>query len=96
MIYICCYLRNPWHKRWVGHIRTWSGAVRGTKHKFWEIQFGRFNYFLRTELSMTTKEDHAGVEFEVGFLSYFLNFHIYDHRHWNDFDNCFHDVNHHV
>lgn len=95
MIYICCSLRKPWYEGW-RNIRTWSGRVKGTKHKFWEIQLGRCNYFLRTELSVTTQEDHAGIEFEVGFLNYFINFHVYDHRHWNDFDNCFHDVNHRV
>lgn len=95
MIYICFSLINPWFIAW-RNIRTWSGRVRGTKHKFWEIQIGRYTYFFRTELSITTKQDHAGIEFEVCFLSYFLSVNVYDHRHWDVKNNCFHKEDYRV
>jgi hypothetical protein len=56
-----------------------------SKYKFWEFEFYRYNWYW-AEFEVSWKligSDHAGPEIGIGILGYYINFKIYDSRHWN-------------
>jgi hypothetical protein len=38
----------------------------------------------RFEIEITTRQDHAGLNIELGLLGYHIGFTFYDNRHWNE------------
>lgn len=78
------HIRHPFAPKWRS---LWfkSGSTP-IKNKFWELQLMRTAEIFKLKVSFTSRQDHAGPEFEIGLLG--LNFHamIYDNRHW-DHDN---------
>jgi hypothetical protein len=82
VIYLNINLRNPWSDRFE-NVKNWSGQL--SKNKFWEGQIIKTNNLFRLELQFTTRQDHAGLGFEVGLLGWELHNTIYDCRHW-DYD----------
>jgi hypothetical protein len=73
-------IRNPWISRWDSGV-CWSGNL--LKHKFWELQFMKTADIINFKFSITHRQDHAGLIFEIGLAGYTANFTIYDNRHWD-------------
>lgn len=86
MIYININLRNPaWWQRFKD-IKYWSGTTP-IKNKYWEIQIIKDDNLFRFEFGWTVREDHAGVNIELGLLGYEIHFTFYDNRHWDQENN---------
>lgn len=82
MIYFNVNLRNPkWVERFE-NIKVWHGATP-FKNKYWEVQVIKNDNLLRIEFEFTAKQDHAGVNLELGLFGYEIHFTFYDNRHWN-------------
>jgi len=82
MIYLNINIRNPkWWDRFK-NIKCWTGETP-IKHKYWEVEVIKNDNLLRFEFEVTTMQDHAGVNLELGLLGYEIHFTLYDNRHWN-------------
>lgn len=57
-----------------------------TDTKIFEIDFNLLGSIFHFNFSWTRKMDHAGPSIEFTILGLFMNFKIYDNRHW-DYDN---------
>ena len=87
MIYFNFSIRNPyWWNRWES-IKTWVGDTPW-KHKHWEVQTMKVPELFRIEFNWTVREDHAGVNLELGLFGYQIDFSFYDSRHWDYEKNC--------
>lgn len=82
MIYFNFNLRNPWWDNRFENIYCASGETP-IKHKFWEFQLMKTENVFRIELDVTTRCDHAGVNFELALLGYQFSINFYDSRHWH-------------
>jgi hypothetical protein len=80
MIHINLQITNPWSDFFKTGL-VWSGDI--TKHKFWELQAMRTSDVVVFRVEVTTRRDHAGLNVEIGLLSFNLAFNIYDNRHWD-------------
>lgn len=64
------------------HFNTWGELG---KYSAWELEGGKneewdwFNF----RLKWTRKCDHAGFDFSLELLGYWISFYTYDGRHWN-------------
>lgn len=86
MIYFNFTIRRPaWWERF-DNIKCWTGKTF-VKHKYWEVQIIKNDNLFRVEFGWTVKEDHAGVNLELGLLGYEIHVTIYDSRHWNTDEN---------
>ena len=82
MIYFNVNIRHPgWTERFK-NIKVWHGKTP-IPNKFWEVQIIENDNLLRVEFEFTVKQDHAGVNLELGVLGYEIHFTLYDNRHWN-------------
>ena len=82
MIYFNINIRNPWWwDRW-NNIKCWSGPTF-LKNKYWEVQLMKCEELFRIEFNWTIRQDHAGIELELGLLGYKISCNIYDCRHWD-------------
>ena len=82
MIYFNVNIRNPkWWDRFK-NIKCWMGDTF-IKHKYWEVQAIKNDNLFRIEFQVTTQQDHAGVNLELGLFGYEVHFTFYDNRHWN-------------
>ena len=82
MIYFNFNIRKPgWWDRFT-NIKCWTGNTP-FKHKSWEVQVIKNNNLLRLEFGVTTQQDHAGANLELGLIGYEIHFTFYDNRHWN-------------
>ena len=87
MIYFNINIRNPlWWDRF-RNIKWWHGSTP-FKNKYWEVQALKTDNLLRFEFGFTTRQDHAGVNLELGLLGYEMHFTFYDNRHWDEDNNC--------
>jgi hypothetical protein len=75
-------IRNPWSNRWN---TIWCKHGLLLKHKAWEFNGYRTNYFIDINFSLTFNQDHAGISLLFGLFGYATEFSIYDTRHW-DYD----------
>lgn len=56
-----------------------------SKNKSLEVQLSRGgNVLIGFNIRASTREDHAGLMFEVELLRHFFIINFYDNRHWND------------
>lgn len=85
MINLQLYLYNPWSEKF-NNIK--AKYFRVTKNKTLELQTCRTNDIINVQLIWTLKTDHAGITFELGFLSYNLLVTFCDNRHWDYINNC--------
>lgn len=71
----------PWWERyrslWFKSGQTWF------RHKLWEIHAIEHWNLFRFEFQITSEQDHAGVNLELGLLGYEIHFTVYDDRHWD-------------
>ena len=87
MIYLNLNLRLPsWWERYKS-IKSWHWETP-FKHKHIELQVIENCNLLRLEFEFTVKQDHAGVNLELGLFGYEVHFTFYDERHWNHEKNC--------
>lgn len=86
MIYLSFSFTNPFSNRFSAVYektgKTWN------PHKFWEFSVQKDNSILKGWFEFTIRQDHAGLNFEFGILGWGVNFVLYDHRHWDDENNC--------
>lgn len=82
MIYLNFNIRNPgWYDRFKNI--WWKTGATPWKNKFWEIQIIKNDNLLRFEFQFTVRQDHAGLNLELGLVGYEIHFTFYDNRHWN-------------
>lgn len=80
MIHVNLQISSPWSNFFKAG-RVWTGNL--STHKFWELQIMRTHDVICVRAEVTHRQDHAGVSFEFGLLSFNVAFTVYDHRHWN-------------
>lgn len=81
MIYFGFNLNNPWCKRWSN---VWNKVI-STPHpsKYIELEVYKDNSIASFSFRLTTRQDHAGLDMEMGLFGYSFCFQYYDIRHWN-------------
>ena len=81
MIQLNFSVRNPWSD----HFKNIACKVFNTpfKNKFIEIEVTKDSSIVAFSIDLTTRQSHAGLEFEIGLLGYCFRFNFYDSRHWN-------------
>ena len=85
MININLRFYNPFSDRFNSG-RSWAGTV-GSSYKAWEIQLMKTNSIVEFNFRLNFRQDHAGIEIELGLLGHNLRAQIYDTRHWNSNEN---------
>ncbi len=85
MIYFNFNIRNPWGTDQFANVKCWHGSTP-IKNKYWEIQIIKCYNLIRCEFEFNIRQDHAGINLELGLLGYEIHFTIYDNRHW-DYEN---------
>jgi hypothetical protein len=74
-------IRNPWSRRQETikefHGKTWLDD------KFWELEFSKTAELISLSVSITHRQSHAGLDFDLGLLGYSISFNFYDRRHWD-------------
>lgn len=82
MLYLNLNIRNPWWWRRFENIKNWHGEPT-KNHKCWEIQVIKNDNLLRFEFEYTIRQDHAGLNLELGLFGYEVHLAWYDTRHWH-------------
>ena len=82
MILIHFNIRNP-YSRLFKNIKVLAGKTP-FKHKFWEFEIYKSPDLLIFGFDLTHKKSHAGLELELGLLTYCIRFNFYDNRHWEN------------
>jgi len=86
MIAVKFIIRNPWSDRFENlWCRSYSTLF---KNKFIEIEVYKESGIVVFGLDLTTQQDHAGLDIEVGLLGYCVRFNFYDNRHWDYENKC--------
>lgn len=86
MIYLNFTLYNPaWWNRFES-LKTWHGSTP-IPNKHWEVEVVKHRNLVRFELGLTTQQDHAGLNLELGLFGYEICLRVYDHRHWDYINN---------
>jgi hypothetical protein len=80
MIYISIGLSNPWSNPFDN---LWNKSGNLTKNKSWEAELLRGRQLIGFTVGYTVRQDHAGLNLEVGLFGYSISFMIYDNRHWD-------------
>ena len=52
-------------------------------NKYAELEFYKDSSLLSVNFNWTIRQDHAGIDIEIGVLGYCVHFTVYDNRHWN-------------
>jgi hypothetical protein len=86
VIYLNFNLRNPFSRSYYANIKCWHGETF-IKNKFWEVQVIKCDNWLRIEFELSVRQDHAGMNLELGLFHYEIHFTIYDNRHWDYINN---------
>lgn len=76
-------------RAWVNNFKlykSWHGIL--TQNKAWEIQLLKTDCLLAAVVDISTKQDHAGINIELGLFGYEINATIYDTRHWDSDRDC--------
>jgi hypothetical protein len=64
------------------------GSIQGriSSRTAWELEHTYYSGVLMdVDISLSVREDHAGLEITLGLFGYGVSFRIYDTRHW-DYD----------
>jgi len=81
MISFSFNLRNPFSDRW-DNIYNRSAVIG--KHKAVEFEVYRDTTIIGLSFRWTIRQDHAGMNLELGLFGYTVSAQYYDTRHWND------------
>ena len=80
MINIGFDLSNPFASRWDNIFnRSWIFA----RHKAAEFEVYRDTTIVSMSFRWSARQDHAGMNLELGLLGYTVSLQYYDTRHWN-------------
>lgn len=82
MIYFNINIRNPYWWNRFKSIKSWAGSTP-FEYKFWEVQIMKSAELFRIEFEWNIRQDHAGINLELGLLGYCATFGIHDSRHWD-------------
>lgn len=82
MINIQFSIHNPWAKEFRFHNYKCYSWKFG-KNKALEVELLGSSDIIDIHLSMTRRQSHAGIKFELGLLGYNLHCMFYDTRHWD-------------
>lgn len=82
MIYFDFSISNPWSSRWE-NFKCWNGNTP-FEYKFWEFQITKTSNILCCKIHLTHRQDHAGLNIELGLFGWNIEFTIYDSRHWDN------------
>lgn len=77
---------NPYFTEDDGSFRNLFCSERGiTEHKSYCFEITHYERdWLEFEFGLSWRgEDHAGLNFTLGLLTYSMHFRVYDNRHWN-------------
>ncbi len=78
-------ISNPWAKDRFKNLGCVYGKI--TKHLAWELEHTFYDgTIVEIDFSISRQEDHAGLNINLGMLTYGIHFQIYDTRHW-DYEN---------
>lgn len=80
MIHIQLNIRNP-HSSIFKNIKTWVFDL--SKNKALEIEVLKTTDIINVLLSWSYRQSHAGLELEIGLLTYTFRIMYYDKRHWD-------------
>jgi hypothetical protein len=80
MIHFSIGLLNPFSNRW-DNIYNRS-AVHGNKAVEFEVY--RDTTIISFAFRWNIRQDHAGMNLELGLFGYTVSVHYYDTRHWNE------------
>jgi len=87
MIYINIDVKIPFVRARFDTI--WYKGCLPYKNKSFEIQVDRTDTLFNFHFSWTTKQDHAGITLELGFMTLHTYITFVDTRHWDDETNAF-------
>ena len=80
---------TPWKQKWDN---VWAKDFgRLSEHKSLEMQFMKDFYLFGIDIDFSCALrgiDHAGPEIALSLFGYTFTMRIYDHRHWDDDNNC--------
>jgi hypothetical protein len=82
MLNLTISVTNPWSSRFE-NIKCWTGKTF-IKNKRWEFELLKTTDILLLSFALTTKQDHAGLEIEIGLFGFQARFNVYDCRHWEN------------
>jgi hypothetical protein len=88
MIDLNLSISNPWSNRWD---ILWNKSGFIGKNKAWEFNGYRTNQIIDVDFNVRPKGDHAGARVMLGLLSFNVELHFYDVRHWNYTENRFYE-----
>jgi hypothetical protein len=82
-------IRNP---RSTTFKNLWCRAYNTPfKHKYIELEFTRDSTLISFMFDWTIRQDHAGLDLELGLFGYNIHFKFYDSRHWDFKKFCYED-----
>ena len=87
MIHISFGLSNPWGKPFDN---LWNRSGMITRHKAWEAELLQTQQLVGIHMGYTIRQDHAGLDLELALFGYSISLKIYDTRHWDYKNNCWH------
>jgi hypothetical protein len=74
-------IRNPYSDRFSN---LWHTSFSTPfKNKCVELEVYRDSRLVSLSLDITTRQSHAGLDFEIGALGFCFHFQFYDGRHWD-------------
>ena len=66
---------------------------RNIRNTIFEIEVGKTDNSFNLHFSISTKCDHPGLNFYISIFNRFIEFSIYDRRHWDNNKNTFVEYN---
>ena len=81
MLSLNFHIRNPWSDEFKNLGSICYESV--FKHKYIEIEAYKDSSIVSFSFNWTIRQDHAGVDFEIGLFGYCVHYNFYDNRHWN-------------
>ncbi len=80
-------IANPWSKDRFKNLGCVFGKI--SKNLAWELEHTFYDgTVIDFDISITRRENHAGLEVVLGILTYGIHFRIYDTRHWDYARGC--------
>jgi len=86
MINLNFNISNPWSDRWT---ILWNKSKLLTQHKAIEFNGYRTSDIITLDFQFKPTGDHAGVRVMIGLISFEVELHFYDVRHWDYETNSF-------
>ena len=85
MIYLNLNLRSPWFDRFEN---VWNNSWPITENKTWEVEILKTENLFRFEFEYNIRQDHAGIQLELGLFGWEFHIGLHDNRHWDYENKC--------